>query len=375
VNPLARRPAHIAEIRRERRGGESRVSAVVDRQSLWFSSADAELLPEPEAFASALLLPSIHRNRRLNIDAAMSSRWIENVGKLTAIWSRWWGYRSPQLDFRRREDKPSMTTSTALAFSCGVDSFYSLFNGTLPDYLVSVHGFDVALADTRRMSAFEASTRAVGSALGIKSLIVRTNLREHPALGPRWLWERGHGGGVAAIGHLLNDCAGEFRISSTYASRNNDTRPWGSSGDTDPLFSSDRVSITHFGDDHSRDEKIKSIADNSLVQNHLRVCWENRAETGNCSRCAKCLAAMLVLAEVGVLDKFTVFDGMKVLGARLDELPYLRNNINIAQRIVTRAQLPSNIEAATRRLIARSRRAAKMRSYRERIRNMILPRG
>jgi hypothetical protein len=371
VSRVPRRVTRVGDIQRDQHGRETRVTALVDGRPLWFASVDADLLPEPEAFGSALLLSSIHRNRPLVIDARVSSTWADNVGQLTPIWARWWGYRIPHVDFERRDDMASDNTSSALAFSAGVDSFYSLLYGPKPDFLVSVHGFDIALADAYRMSAFEASTRAIGRDLDIMPVIVRTNLREHPALGPRRLWERAHGGGIAAVGHVLRGQSRHFRISSTYSTRSE--RPWGSSGATDPFFSSDRVSITQFGGDRSRDEKIKSIADNSLVQKHLRVCWENRAKAGNCSRCGKCLAAMLVLAEVQFLDKFAVFDGVKVLPARLDELPFLRTNINVAQRAVDRGQLPPNIEAATRRLIVRSHRAAKIRSYRKRLSAMIFP--
>lgn len=363
----------IGEIRRGHGGLGGRVSADVDGQPLWFESDEVELSPQPEAFASALLVASIHRNRPITIDAPVSSTWAENVERLTGVWSSWWGYRVPQIDFNRRADETSRKASTALAFTAGVDSFYSLLFGPQPELLVSVHGFDVALADAYRMARFESSTRAVASELGMQAVVVRTNLREHRAMGPRRLWERAHGGGVAAIGHLLGGSAGSFVISSTYASYNE--RPWGSSGVTDPLFSSDRVSITQFGGDRTRDGKMSAIAEHPLVQKHLRVCWENRAKAGNCSRCGKCLAAMLILAEVQLLDKFTVFDGMNVLAARVDELPHLKNNINIVQRIVNRGQLPRDIDAALRRLIVRSRRAAVINSCRQRVRDAIFPRG
>jgi hypothetical protein len=363
------RATHVGEIRSEQRGGEYRVTAVIDGEPLWFASEDIDLSPEPEAFASALLLPSLHRNRPLVVDSPVSTMWADNAAKLTEIWSAWWGYRTDPTNLERRADNSSREPRTALAFTAGVDSFYSLLQGRKPEMLMSVHGFDVPLADTYRMSRFEASTRTIASELGVESLIVRTNLREHPSLGPRRLWERAHGGSIAAVGHLLSARAGNFTISSTYSSS---SRPWGSTGDTDPLFSSDRVMIGQFGGDHARDGKIKLIADNPLVQNHLRVCWENRAKAGNCSRCGKCLAAMLMLAELHLLDEFKVFDGMKVLPSRLDELPYLKNNINIAQRIVNRGQLPPDVDSAVRRLLSRSRRAARIRSYRDRVRDVIL---
>ncbi len=363
----------VVDVRTDRIGAESRVTALVDGVELWFSSRDVELTPAPEAFGSALLLPSVHRERPLDITHEASTLWADNIQKLLKIWSEWWGYRPMPANIRCRADSSRAGDKTALAFTCGVDSFYSLMTGPRPDLLVSVHGFDVPLADETRMAAFASSTEDVAASFGITSAIVRTNLREHPASGKRRLWDRSHGGGIAGIAHLLGDRVGKFTISSSYAARN--TRPWGSTGDTDPLFSSDRVAIGHYGLDHAREEKIRLIANDPLVRRHLRVCWENRGATGNCSRCGKCLAAMLVLAEVGALDGFQVFEKARVLPERLDALPYLVNNINITQRIVDRRTLEPRLDAAARRLIARSRRAEMVRGYGQRLRGAIFPRG
>jgi hypothetical protein len=350
--------------------GESRVSAVVDGRPLWFASKDIDLIPQPEAFASALMLSTIHRSRPLEMDERVSATWIRNMDRLFDIWSRWWGYRIPKAAFGVREDQQPSTSARALAFTCGVDSFFSLLTGRKPDFLVSVHGFDVPLADTVRMDAFASSVREIARETGTRSVVIRTNLRDHPASGRRRLWDRAHGGGLAAIGHLLSDHVREFTISSSYPRHE---RPWGSAGETDPLFSSDRISILHYGLEHSRDSKLPLIAGNALAQKHLRVCWRNSAEAGNCSRCDKCLATMLVLTEVDALEKFTVFDGPRVLRSRLDELPYLRNNMNVVQRIVNRGTLPRDIEIATLRLLRRSRRAAVIREYGNRLRAAIFP--
>jgi hypothetical protein len=300
------------------------------------------------------------------VDQPLSATWVDNADRLYAIWSEWWGYRVPRMEFRRREDHRPKTTAAALAFTCGVDSFFSLLTGPKPDFLVSVHGFDVDLADRRRMDAFSASVRAVAREMGITSLAISTNLREHSVSGPRRLWERAHGGGIASIGHFLSGHIGELVISSSYSRRSK--RPWGSTGDTDSLFSSDLVSISHYGLDDFRESKIARIAASPLAQKHLRVCWENRAPTGNCSHCGKCLATMLVLAELHALESFSVFDPPPLLASRLNALPYLRNNINIVQRIVNRGALEPAVSDAARRLLLRSRRAASIRGYGERLR-------
>ncbi len=368
-----RRMTRVTHLRAERAGGESRVTALVDGVPLWFACEDMDLTAAPEAFGSALLLASLHRNRPLSIDGAVSETWRDNVRRLSEIWSEWWGYRIAKTEIITRPDRVDRSSGTALAFSCGIDSFHALLTAPRPQILVSVHGFDVPLADDYRMSAFALSAKAVAAATGVKSTIVRTNLREHPSSGRPRLWERSHGGGLASIAHVLSDHLGELTISSSYFAR--DQRAWGSAIETDPLFSSDRMGIAHYGAHAHREEKIRQIADNPLVQRHLRVCWANRAESGNCSRCGKCLATMLLLAELGSLDSFEVFDGMKLLPSRLDELPHLSTQINIVERIVERGFLPRPVAEATRKLVKRSRRAAAIREYGNRLRDTVLPRA
>jgi hypothetical protein len=52
---------------------------------------------------------------------------------------------------------------------------------------------------------------------------------------------------------------------------------------------------------------------------------------------------MLLLAEVRLLEQIHRVRATTVLRTKLDELPCLTNNVNIAQRIVRRGQLPPDI--------------------------------
>ncbi len=307
----------------------------------------------------------MHLNRRLRIDAPVSRVWRDNAAKLSAVWSSWWNYKPASLDVTLRSDSELRAPGTALAFSGGVDSLFALLAGPRPDLLVAVHGFDIPLADEYRMLAFASSVEAVAAETGTHWTIVRTNLREHHSSGRRWLWERAHGGGIAAVGHLLANHIGTLGIAASY-SENNQHR-WGSTIGTDPLFSSDRVEIEHDGADHHRERKIHFLASSSVAHRHLRVCWENLSKSGNCSRCGKCLATMLLLAELGALDDFEVFTNTESLPAALDALPYLKNQINIVDRLVNRATLPPRVNDAARRLVVRSRKAEKRRKLAERL--------
>jgi hypothetical protein len=348
-----------------------RVTADVDGVPLWYESDEVELSPAPEAFGAALLLPALHRGRRLSFDAPVCPAWLSNVGRLMKVWRGWWGY--PELPPRAeaRADARARGGETALCFSGGVDSFYTLLRGGhRPDLLVALHGFDIPLRDRRRMAAFERSLRVAAASAGAKAVVIRTNFREHPAAGRAGLWERAHGGALAAAGHLLAGRAGRLMISSTYSGRNQ--QPWGSSFMTDHFWSSGGLEVFHCGAEATREEKLQFLAGEPLAREHLRVCWENRSPEGNCSRCGKCLATMLMLAEFGLLDDFGAFARGADLVARVNALPYVNANVFKLDRLVRRGRLDPELNEAARRLVKRSLRVRRIRAYVSRLREVFV---
>lgn len=359
--------------------GCHRVAADVDGVPLWYESDEVELLPAPEAFGTALLLPALQRGRRLSLDAPVSATWLSNVAQLLKVWREWWGYTELlpraathlETDAARRveTDETATTRETALCFSGGVDSFYSLLHGDeRPGLLVAAHGFDIPLRDTARMDAFKESLRAVAASVGAKAVVIRTNFREHPSAGRSSLWERAHGGALAALGHLLSGKASRLIISSTYNKSN--PQPWGSSSVTDHFWSSDRMDVMHGGAEAPREEKVRLLAREPLAREHLRVCWENRAPRGNCSRCTKCIVTMVMLAEWVALADFPVFDGGDALAERVDALPYLKVYFNRLEKILQRGLLEPEVAGAVQRLVRRSRRVRPLVSCVERLRGV-----
>ncbi len=271
-------------------------------------------------------------------------------------WRAWWKYPElvPRADKRDDSDEPN-SDSAALCFSGGVDSFYSLLSlQPKPEFLIAIHGFDIPLRDEVRMSALKESLGHAAAHVGAKPIVIRTNFREHPGAGRAGLWERAHGGALAAVGHLLCAAAGRLIISSTYSV--NRQRPWGSSFMTDHLWSSDRLEVLHYGADLGREEKLRFLAREPLARRHLRVCWENRAPCGNCSRCAKCVVTMLMLAECDELGAFPAFTSGASLAETIDALPYIKANLNKLDSMVRRGQLKPELAEAARKLVKRSRR-------------------
>jgi hypothetical protein len=334
----------------------SRVSADVDGHAVWFESPDARLRAAPEAFACTFLIPALHRGARLELDAPLCPSWSRGAQDLLEVLHRWWGVPrlAPESAEGQVPERPDAPRGTGLCFSAGVDSFYTLLrSGERVDRLVTVQGFDIDLDDSQRMAALSRSLRKISQVTGIPSIVVRTNLRSHP-LFSSVAWERAHGGPLAAIGHVLDDSCDRLLISSS-VKIGDWTEPWGSHWEIDRLWSSSRMTTVDVSSDRSRTEKIVAIAGDPMVHHHLRVCWENRTSVGNCSQCEKCLATMLELADVGVLDRFTVFEGSASLVARIDALPQIRSLPRTFAALEQRARLPPDVRRAVRNLRRRTR--------------------
>jgi len=145
-------------------------------------------------------------------------------------------------------------------------------------------------------------------------------------------------------------------VSSSYS--NPVTHPWGSTPQTDSLLAGDGFTLIHFGGDLRREDRVGAIANYQLVRKHLRVCWKNESAAANCSRCEKCVIAMMHLAEHGVLDELDRFDSASVLPERIDQLPLVHREFNVMSRIAERKLLDARAQRSLERLLERSRRAA-----------------
>lgn len=364
TRPMSQRILYINAPRRERINGTWSVSAEVEGQLLWFECNHAKLAVRPEAFLTAFFIPALHTSARLTIDAAVDPGWVEQTRQLLPIYNRWWDYRLEHPVTRVRctnrcHDSAGSGEENVVAqcFTGGIDSFYSLLRGThCTQHLLYVYGYDIPLEDRRRFRDLEDTLHAIAEATGRTPIVVRTNLRKHD-LFRRVSWERTHGAALAAVGLLLENKITSLVIPSSYAYEHE--TPWGSHWDTDPLWARPAgVDIVH---DHptSRRDKIFEIASVPLVQRHLRVCWQNLAPTGNCSRCEKCLRTMTTLEVCGHLhDYHRVFDTRTSLHRLLDGLRRIPPQlIFVWEDLATRNVSPPT-RAAIQRLLRRSKLAA-----------------
>jgi hypothetical protein len=303
-----------------REGNSFEVRADLDGTPIWFRSIDAELSPVPEAFAAAALLPALLARARVAVEAPLEANWLAGARALARIFAGWWRLPEPlPLEAEARAPAAAAAATPAgLCFSAGVDSFYELVS--VPGaygVLVFVHGYDLPLSDAARWRAFEPALRAVADGYGANAVVIQTNLREHPRVaGLHWRWA--HGAALAAAGLLLADRIGSLRIGASYA--RGYLRPWGSHPNTDPLWSTSRVRVSHGDISRLRLDKLRRLAPEPLARRHLRVCWEHRTRELNCSRCEKCLRTMTALAGLGALERFPCFEPGARLAERLGEL-------------------------------------------------------
>lgn len=337
--------------------GVSRVSAMVGEESLWFETADTDLILSPEAFASALLVPAMSHGLDLVFEDSLSNVWLDNSRKLIEIFTQWWGWPPITITSLSKETvQRQVSYGRALCFSGGVDSFFSLLTYPEPiDKLVLVHGYDIDVNDHEGAQYAFKHLSQVAEDSGIKAVMVKTNYREHYVSGKKF--NHAFGGALAAIGHMLSDTS-ELIISASYSYA--DAVPYGSHWQTDHLYSSEVMSIVHYAPELHRNQKLQKIAQVPIFRKHLRVCQNNlkgsfhlSEKAINCGVCQKCIQTLLVLQQEGSIDDLEIFKNRTNLDRYIYQHPgtveyYLEVYEEILRRGVDK-QLDLSIRALIRR--------------------------
>lgn len=335
--------------------GSNRVLACVDGFEVWFESLDLPMQANPEAYASAFVIPCLLRQVQLTIDEPLCSKWYTNVCELLKILSESWGQHLNLPQTAQITDAGTASSEArAQFFSGGVDSFYALFKAkNRVDYLVTVQGFDMGLDDSIRFEHLKDSLNEVAHHFGAEPCTVRTNLRQHPLISSV-SWDDAHGGALAAVGHLLSEQIGSVVIPPSWSDKNFQSL-WGTHWSLDHLWSSSSFSVIHGDASLSRVERIKAIAHEPLVQRHLRVCYDNSTPYGNCSRCPKCVRTMAVLHHCGKLQNFPVFDSSVPIWQLIDELPSV--SLTSSYDELLESDIEPKLRSAILRLLKRRSRA------------------
>lgn len=334
------------------RGNALRVK--VDGDFLHVRSERRELTLSSEALGTAFLLPALAMGRCL-AGGSCDPVWLENTRQIIGQVNEWWRWEGIRPGFAPGRAGPR-SPGVGLAFSLGVDSFYScFFADPAPDLLILAAGFDIPLERRDILEPMCSSLATVAEASGKNWTMIETDIRRH-RLFRRLSWEASHGSAVAFLGHLLQEHIGSLLISSSYDQDH--LGPWGSHPALDPWWSSSRLSVRSFGHEISRSEKVRRLVNHPvarpLMKDHLRVCWEHPTARGNCGHCHKCVLLRMTLRwHAPDLTLTTLPEDIPLVEA-IEALPPLPNDLSLNFRRELTGQLDPPIDRALRSLIRRS---------------------
>ena len=269
-----------------------------------------------DPFLAALLLPAMKVQETLEIPAPVSPELLRSAHEIQALYKSWDSTLGiVQVKAQVGEVQSSRTSRPprrGLFFSCGVDSYYSLFKNleshsqdeeTITDLIV-VRGFDIPFAgpDFTIFQTILANARRVSNGLQKNVLPVATNIRDFGIEFVRW-GRLYHGAAMASVGLALEDVFDRVYIASSFSP--GQLCPWGSHPALDPLWSTERLSFSHDGCNLRRVDKIRFIVQYPIVMDTLRVCTLRpfSGDVYNCGLCEKCLRTMVGLYIARALER------------------------------------------------------------------------
>lgn len=259
---------------------------------------------------AALLPLAFVTGEAIEMESPVDSVLVENARQLQSIWSRWYPHFSqvPIVCDKIEFDPPTGRRRTGCFFSGGADSTYSVLydrneGHAIIDELILLHGADISISNQSAFQLARDITNRFAMKQNIPVLEIGTNLRESRFELANWTLLSSTAL-PAAAGLLLEDRYERLLLSSTWTAAHQ--RPLGSHPATDPLFSTGRTELVHYGDWIARPYKLEFISQFPGYLQNLRVCWES--ESGeNCGHCPKCVRTMAVLETLGELRGAATF--------------------------------------------------------------------
>lgn len=206
-------------------------------------------------------------------------------------------------------------------FSAGVDSFYSVLKHIDSPYaskrvthlMLAVNGaastgFN-AKEDQKWFSEEMKRFSKLADEMHLQLIGVNSNVSLLNKY--RKLFKGGSGITTSSFVHALRKLFGTYYWASAYEADVLEFRtdnPGFMEPFFTPLLSVDGLRFYHSGTEVNRQEKVKYIADNPIVQKGLTVC----GRPTSCGKCFKCTRTMAELYAIGKLDKYNkIFPGVK----------------------------------------------------------------
>ena len=191
---------------------------------------------------------------------------------------------------------------TALLFSGGLDSFESFIrNKDKNPYLISIHGADVEIEDSKRWNSFKKFNQEEKILDANRHHYIESNLRDFYTYHIELLVNIGWWGkvqhGMALLGVLAPLCYLKGVESILIGSSNTEEVEfgWGSTPGIDEKMKWANSHVIHDGYHLRRTEKIEKVVEFVEQGNpelKLRVCYSELRDGYNCSHCAKCQRTM-----------------------------------------------------------------------------------
>lgn len=230
-------------------------------------------------------------------------------------------YDLPKIEVRRpaimKPFVPAVTAApqSALLFSGGVDSFYSLLSlagqRRGPGCLVSINAGAYA-ARQEWMAAFD-NLDSIASKVGLPMIYMDTNFHQlfpKPNLVAHSLRNISAATLLSGLVSTLFYSTSETLRDINYA----EAKDTGVMSLMEPqllnALQRQDISTVLFGIDTNRVSKTRQISSSALVQAHLDVCTNSvyQVERGsgplNCGQCRKCIRTLFTLEAFGALDRF-----------------------------------------------------------------------
>jgi hypothetical protein len=268
-----------------------------------------------DPFLAAVLLPAMKTGETVEIPGCVSPRLLRASDKIQALYKSFddsLSYAQIRAVSRGEHSRPiNRTSRKGLFFSCGVDSYYSLFKNltnhpqdeeTITD-LIAVRGFDTSFAsDPAVFRTVLANTRTVSKEFRKNVLPVATNVRDLAVRFVDWA-DLYVGAAIASVALSLEDVFEKVYVASSYS--RDQLIPYGSHPALDPMWSTEQLSIVHDACETQRVDKARFIAQFPVVTKTLRVCTYGPFSQSiyNCGICEKCLRTMVDLYVAGALRK------------------------------------------------------------------------
>ena len=233
----------------------------------YFSGSELTTEPGLEAGLALALLPGMRLNRPIHVQGTVSTTFVRGANDFMTVMARHFPEFTPvEITADAFVTAPaSEGHRIASFFSGGVDSFFTLIKGQkeISD-VVFIHGFDMSIKALERRALVIRNIAQAAREMGVRLIEVETNLAVIIREFSDWL-RHGHGLGMAAVSRVLGRDISEIRIPGSYSI--DQQKPWGSWLATDPLFSDERLKVTHDACLATRSDKVRAITLNPIALN------------------------------------------------------------------------------------------------------------